>query len=216
MVADAFIPGAYWTPARAGEAWRRMEAAYDSPAFQETIRQLESNETTTEAERAREDMRKAALRRPLAAPVDVRYRRGAGDDVARITELMVVNDLPAMFIDEFLEGFCVAEAEGDVIGCGGAEMYDDSAVLRSIAVDERARGLGVGRRIAELLVDDARMSGAHDVYLFTEQAAPFWRHIGFVDVPFEEWKAAPRTCWQYRFLNEHRDLFDIHTMWRRV
>lgn len=218
MGVETFIPGSHWTPERATEARRRMVVRYESPAFGETIAQLETGDRDSALDAAQKQLRAAADAR-LGARIskdDVLYRRGAAADVPRIVELMVLNDLPPMFIEEFLEGFCIAEAAGDVVGCGGAELYLGAAVLRSIAVDARARGLGVGRRIAELLIEDARRSGATDIYLFTEQAAPFWRHLGFVDVPFEAWKDGPREGWQYRFLDGHRGLFDVHTMWRRA
>ncbi len=126
-------------------------------------------------------------------------------------------DLPPMFIDEFLDGFIVAERAGEIVSCGGLELYGSSAVIRSVVVAPDARGTGLGGRIASVLVDKARQAGATDAYLFTMDAWEFWKHLGFVDVAFEEWREEPRECWQYVFMSQNRDsemFATAHTMWR--
>jgi N-acetylglutamate synthase-like GNAT family acetyltransferase len=90
-------------------------------------------------------------------------------------------------------------------------------VIRSVVVDPAARGQGIGVTIAERLIAAARIAGATDLYLFTEQAHPFWLRLGFADVTFEDWKAPARANWQYQFLSQNRTLVpDLHTMWRRL
>ncbi len=105
-------------------------------------------------------------------------------------QLIASANLPPLFIEEFLPGFAVVEHEGEIVGCGGLELYGDSGVIRSIVTDEAARGLGLGRRISELLIDDARAFGATDLYLFTMDAWEFWKHLGFVDVRARRMEAA--------------------------
>ncbi len=154
----------------------------------------------------------------LAAAPDrerVRIRRGRAADAPRLATLILSGNLPPLFIDEFVEGFAVAEHAGEIVACGGAEMYGDCAVIRSVVVDEAARGLGLGRAIAELLCEDARMSGARSLYLFTQDAWEFWKNLGFTDVPLDEWHAAPRACWQYRFISLHPEMMTemgVHPM----
>jgi amino-acid N-acetyltransferase len=134
-----------------------------------------------------------------------------------MTELISAANLPAIFIEEFLDGFVAAEREGELVGCGGVETYGDCAVIRSVAVDGAARGLGIGRRIAEMLMEHARAAGATDLYLFTADARPFWQRFGFADVTYEEWKAPARACWQYQFLSQNREMIpEVHGMWRRA
>lgn len=134
-----------------------------------------------------------------------------------MVDLISSAELPASFIAEFLDGFVVAERGGAVIACGGVEMYETCAVIRSVVVEPEAQGAGNGRQIAQRLMDAARAAGATDLYLFTAQAHPFWLRLGFVDVTFEEWKVAARANWQYQFLSQNREIVpDIHTMWRRA
>ena len=146
----------------------------------------------------------------------ITYRRGALPDVPRMIELMAAASLPPLFVEEYIEGFIAAECDGEIWACGGLEMYGDCGVIRSVVVDEPGRGLGVGRRIAEMLIADAQGAGASDLYLFTGDAVEFWKRLGFAEVTFDEWKAAPRMCWQYQFLSQNRDIVGagIHTMWR--
>lgn len=147
----------------------------------------------------------------------ISYRRGEISDVPRMAELIAAAALPPLFVEEYISGFIAAERDGELWACGGVEMYEDCAVIRSVVVDERGRGLGVGRRIADMLMADARIAGASDFYLFTGDASEFWKRFGFVEVTFEAWKTAPRMCWQYQFLSQNRDLVDgIHTMWRKA
>ncbi len=148
---------------------------------------------------------------------DVTFRRAAPADIPRMTELIAAADLPPLFIEEYLDGFRAAVHDGVVIACGGVEMYDDCAVIRSVVVDDSVRGVGLGGRMAEMLMDDARAAGASDLYLFTMDAWAFWKRYGFVDVTFEEWKWPARACWQYQFLSQNREVVaGIHTMWRAV
>ena len=148
---------------------------------------------------------------------DVSFRPARASDIPRVVELISSAELPAAFVAEFLGGFVVAERDGAVIACGGVEVYETCAVIRSVVVDPQAQGGGIGREIARRLMDSARAAGATDLYLFTAQAHPFWQRLGFEDVTFEEWKEPARANWQYQFLSQNREIVpDIHTMWRRA
>ncbi len=145
----------------------------------------------------------------------VGFRRARAEDVPRFIELIAGASMPPLFVEDHIGGFVAAERDGAIIGCGGVEIYDDCAVIRSVVVDESARGLGLGRQLVDLLIADARTAVTTDLYLFTGDAWAFWKGLGFVDVTFDEWKAAPRMCWQYQFLSQNTDVdWDVHTMWR--
>lgn len=153
--------------------------------------------------------------RATATPVT--FRRARPADVPRFVELIAGASLPPLFVEEYLDGFIAGEADGRVVACGGLEIYGDCGVIRSVVVDESARGAGAGKQIAEMLIEDARRAGARDLYLFTGDAHDFWLRFGFADVTFDDWRAPARMCWQYQFLSRNRDLgFEVHTMWRRA
>jgi N-acetylglutamate synthase-like GNAT family acetyltransferase len=148
---------------------------------------------------------------------DVTFRRGTPEDIPRFVELIAAENLPPLFIAEFIDGFVAAEHDDAVIACGGVELYEDCAVIRSVVVDPSGRGLGRGAALAERLEADARTAGATDIYLFTGEALAFWKHRRYVEVPFEAWKRPPQLCWQYQFVTQNLELVgDAHSMWRKA
>ena len=134
-----------------------------------------------------------------------------------MVELIASANLPPLFVEEYLDGFIAAHRDGAVIACGGVEMYGDCAVVRSVVVDEAGRGLGLGGRLAEMLMSNARDAGATDLYLFTAEALPFWQRYDFVEITLDDWKHPARACWQYQFISQNRELVpEVHTMWRKA
>ncbi|MCB4768434.1 arsenic resistance N-acetyltransferase ArsN2 [Ancylobacter sp. Lp-2] len=68
---------------------------------------------------------------------------------------------------------------GTLVGYGGFEVHGDDVLLRSILVKEEARGRGIGRNIALLLMSRAFEAGARQAWLLTTSASPFFEKIGF-------------------------------------
>ena len=69
----------------------------------------------------------------------------------------------------------------NIIGSIGLEFYGTSALLRSLAVDENHRGLGLGRELVKaILLESSNKIQAF--YLLTETAYTFFLREGFVDV----------------------------------
>jgi amino-acid N-acetyltransferase len=81
----------------------------------------------------------------------------------------------------------VARADdGCLMGCVGVEIYDDSTLLRSLAVAAGARGHGLGSALVARALDHARAAGAREAWLLTEAAAAFFAARG--------WEAADRAA----------------------
>ncbi len=213
---ETFEPGTHWTPERQRASAERMAATLASPEMRAMFAAI--------AESGGPPPDRAPV--PAAPAIDlggitretIRYRRASDGDIPAIAALVEIADLPPLFIEEWLGGFVVADYNGQMAGCGGLEMYRGSGVLRSIVIDERARGLGLGRTMSELLIEDGRRSGATDMYLFTADAHPFWLRLGFTDVELPAWKEPARACWQHQFLSRFGDTFDqtVYSMWRAV
>jgi amino-acid N-acetyltransferase len=145
------------------------------------------------------------------------FRPAALADVPRMAALIGEAHLPPIFIEEFIDGFLAADVGGQVAACGGVEIYDGCAVIRSVVVDPAARGRGLGGRLAEQLIALARARSASDVYLFTQDARAFWKRYGFTDVALDAWKEPARACWQYQFISQNPEMAaEIHTMWLPV
>lgn len=85
--------------------------------------------------------------------------------------------------EDILE-FTVAEESsgGAVAGCGGLHvMWEDLAEIRTVAVDERKRGAGIGHLIVDELLDRARAVGVSRVFVLTF-AVPFFARHGFREI----------------------------------
>lgn len=95
-------------------------------------------------------------------------------------------------IYENIRDFHVAELDGKVVGCSGLHFtWGDMAEVRSLAVDESAGKLGIGRKLVEANIAEAREHGLVQVYAFT-YVTEFFAKLGFRIVPHE---SMPRKTW---------------------
>jgi amino-acid N-acetyltransferase len=121
-----------------------------------------------------------------AAPASsLTLRRARTGDVAGIRALvapladqriLVAKEAVSYF--EAIQEFRVIEGpEGQILGCGALHvMWEDLAEVRTLAVSDEARGQGVGGRILEALLDDARALGITRVFCLTFEVDFFRRH----------------------------------------
>ena len=72
-----------------------------------------------------------------------------------------------------------------LVGSSGLEFYGTTALLRSIAVDEKLRGQLLGKTIVEDIIAKAKDAKIKDLYLLTETARDYFLTKGFQDVPRE-------------------------------
>jgi amino-acid N-acetyltransferase len=147
---------------------------------------------------------------------EISYRSATPADVPAMTALLESAGLPSRLIEPYLETFLVAEADGVVLACGGLEVHGDTAVLRSVVVDESLRGSGVGRRLSLRLIGLAMVYRVRDIYLFTAEAWAFWKKVGFVDTTLEAWRLPARASWQFDYVKSHQEWAEsvgLRTMW---
>jgi amino-acid N-acetyltransferase len=77
------------------------------------------------------------------------------------------------------EHFFGAGARDSPHGAVGIELHDRDALLRSLVVDESARGRGFGRALVEAAERYASERGARRMYLLTTTAAKFFGRLGY-------------------------------------
>ena len=92
------------------------------------------------------------------------------------------NGLPEAGLAEHATDLLVARHDGRPVGTSALEVYGPEALLRSVAVEERLRGTGLGDRLTRAAVDAARARGVERVFLLTETAAAFFPKFGFADI----------------------------------
>ena len=107
-------------------------------------------------------------------------------DVPRISEIINSHaELGRMLFKSYaqlyesLRDFAVFEKDGKVLGCTAlAIIWADLAEVRSLAVDEEARGRGIGRKLTEWCVDEARRLQIRRLMSLTYEQA-FFEKLGF-------------------------------------
>jgi glycerol 3-phosphatase-2 len=76
----------------------------------------------------------------------------------------------------------VALLGSEVVATSAADVRDEDAYLRSVAVREDVRGTRLGMLTVAAVVRDSRRRGARRVWLVTETAASFFERLGFARV----------------------------------
>lgn len=119
----------------------------------------------------------------------VTLRRARQADEPVVEQFLADHSLPRAGVAEWLGNFWLAEQNGALVGAAGVELYEDTALLRSVAVLPAWRGSGLGRLLTEQVLEVARAAGARDVYLLTTTAQQYFPRLGFACIQRE---AAPK------------------------
>ncbi len=95
-------------------------------------------------------------------------------------------------IYEGLRDFFIAEEEGQILGCAALHInWEDLAEVRSLAVLETAQKRGIGKKLVEACIQEARALGVAKVYALTYRPG-FFEQLGFDQVPKE---TLPHKIW---------------------
>ena len=90
-----------------------------------------------------------------------------------------------------------AEAPEGVVGL---EVYDEVALLRSLAVSTKSRGNGYGKELVSHAEGYAQSLGVKAVYLLTTTAADFFQQLGYKAVDRETAPEAIQQTQQFSVL----------------
>jgi len=140
-------------------------------------------------------------------------RKAAMRDIPAILDL--INGYAAVGImlprtefemSEALRDFTVVTLNREFLGCGALHFYGPTCgEIRSLAVHERAKTKGVGRKLVEALVREAQQYELDAVFAFTS-VAEFFHKVGFHVVergvlPLKVWKDCLR-CPKFQSCDE--------------
>jgi amino-acid N-acetyltransferase len=104
--------------------------------------------------------------------------------------LMLSRSLSEIY--EAIRDFHVFELEGAVVGTVCLHIcWEDLAEVRSLAVAEGREGQGVGRRLVETCLDEARQLGLKRVFALTYKPG-FFEKFGFREIEKSE---LPQKIW---------------------
>jgi len=119
-------------------------------------------------------------------PVVIEIRSARAGDVRSIRELVrplagnTLTPKDAVAYYEALQQFRVAEdpaLPGRIIGCGALHvMWEELAEVRTLAVQPDFARRGLGGRLLEVLIEDARALGLRRIFCLTFEVDFFTRH----------------------------------------
>ena len=128
----------------------------------------------------------------MSAPQEICLRRATMRDVEPMMDLinglaadgLMLPRSPASIVEK-IRDFIVVTVDGAFAGCGAlAIIWTDIAEVRSIAVDPRFQKLGLGRRLAQFLIDEAEELEVARAMAFT-YVTGFFEKLGFEVVEHE-------------------------------
>lgn len=140
------------------------------------------------------------MRDPGTVETDAVIRPAGPGDLAGMLDLLSAADLPAAGVAEWLPHYFVAEHGGRLVGAAGLELYETSALLRSVVVAESWRGRGLGGALVGHAIEAARVEGVTDIYLLTETADRYFPKFGFQRIERADVPAPVRESVEFREL----------------
>jgi amino-acid N-acetyltransferase len=115
-------------------------------------------------------------------------RRARTSDVPAIKRLVdtyagrILLEKNLVTLYEAVQEFWVAERDGEVIGCGALHvLWADLGEMRTVAVDPRVKGHGVGHAVVDRLLEVARDLQLQRLFVLTFETEFFGRH-GFTEI----------------------------------
>jgi amino-acid N-acetyltransferase len=115
-------------------------------------------------------------------------RRARASDVPAIKQLVdtyagkILLEKNLVTLYEAVQEFWVAEHEGEVVGCGALHvLWSDLGEVRTVAVDPKMTGYGIGHAIVDRLIDVARDLQLQRLFVLTFETEFFGRY-GFTEI----------------------------------
>jgi len=137
--------------------------------------------------------------KPQSASVGTEVTIGpaAKSEAPAIEALLAEAGLPTD-VEPHLGDFLVARHCGKVIGCTGMEVQGLDALFRSLVVRPDYRQAGIGQRLYDALVENARGKGVQKAYLLTTTIVSLAESWGFQRLARDEVPEAIRDTAQFR------------------
>jgi len=110
----------------------------------------------------------------------LRIRPGQSSDVDVVKSWLASAGLPTEDLTaDHMQGFLVAEVDGDAAGAIGLEQLGDIGLLRSLVVDPSRRSGGIGAHLVAALEQKAAAAGIRQLWLLTIDADRYFVNLGW-------------------------------------
>ena len=106
--------------------------------------------------------------------------------LVEIEKLLIENNLPVDDIQNPAILFFTVSEDEELVGVIGLEKYESIALLRSLAVAEKSKGKGIGKRLVDHFLNWCLESGVSEIYLLTTTADQYFLKNGFLIVSRED------------------------------
>lgn len=117
---------------------------------------------------------------------NVTLRQAGAADWPAVEALLHANKLPTEGARQHLPTYLLAVSNGEVVGCAGAEVYGDIALLRSVAVAPGLQRKGIGQLLIERLLHEATRRQIRRIFLLTVTAPEYFSRFGFKRGPIAD------------------------------
>lgn len=121
-----------------------------------------------------------AIEPALRLPPRTTVMPASADDRAELEALLAGAGLPREGLDAcFPHDTVLARIDGALVGAAGLERWGGYGVLRSVAVADAQRGLGIAEALITERLCIAKLDALVAVYLLTAGAAAYFQRFGF-------------------------------------
>jgi amino-acid N-acetyltransferase len=114
-----------------------------------------------------------------ANPAGVLISNARKEELPEILALLDECELPREGLADHLATTLIARDGMNIVGCAALELYQEYALLRSVAVKETHRRRGLASCLTTAALDLAKNHQVTTVYLLTETASTFFSKLGF-------------------------------------
>jgi len=113
---------------------------------------------------------------------DVTITAARSEDLQEIYTLLTECGLPKEGLVHHVTTTLVARKGNEIIGSAALELYQEHALLRSVAVKSAFRRQGIALKLTKATFELAKEHQVRNMYLLTETARAFFSNQGFNQV----------------------------------
>lgn len=107
-------------------------------------------------------------------------KRPDPNQLTEIRKLLQSCNLPYQDLTEnHLANFLIASEDNQIVGVAGLEVFNQSALLRSLAVAPDFRSRGLGGHLVHRLEEEAKAAKVNQLFLLTTTAERYFTHLGY-------------------------------------